>query len=46
MNQRIISKNFLITILCLFAVGSCMNPIQQANSLTIPDNQGAALDIN
>ena len=42
MNQRIISNNFLITILCLFAVGSCMNPIQQANSLSISTSSGVS----
>ena len=42
MNHRIISKNFLITLLCLFALGSCMNPIQQGNSLTISSSSGVS----
>ena len=40
MNQKIIYKNFLITSLCLFALGSCMNPIQQGNMLTIATSSG------
>ena len=40
MNQRLETKNFLITILCLFAIGSCINPIQQNNSLTIATSSG------
>lgn len=40
MNQKIIYKNFLITSLCLFALGSCMNPIQQGNMLIIATSSG------
>ena len=42
MNQKIIYKNFLITSLCLFALGSCMNPIQQGNMLTITTSSGVS----
>jgi len=42
MNQKIIYKNFLITLLCLFALGSCMNPIQQGNVLTITTSSGVS----
>jgi para-nitrobenzyl esterase len=42
MNQKIIYKNFLITSLCLFALGSCMNPIQQGNILTITTSSGVS----
>jgi para-nitrobenzyl esterase len=42
MTQKIIYKNFLITLLCLFALGSCMNPIQQVNMLTIATSSGVS----
>ncbi len=42
MNQKIIYKNFVITLLCLFALGSCMNPIQQGNVLTISTSSGVS----
>ena len=42
MNQKIIYKNFLITPLCLFALGSCMNPIQQENVLTVTTSSGVS----
>ena len=42
MNQKIIYKNSLITLLCLFALGSCMNPIQQGNVLTITTSSGVS----
>ena len=42
MNHRTISKNFLITLLCLFALGSCMNPIQQGNLFTITTSSGVS----
>ena len=42
MNQKIICKNFVITLLCLFALGSCMNPIQQGNMLTISTSSGVS----
>jgi para-nitrobenzyl esterase len=42
MNQKIIYKNFLTTSLCLFALGSCMNPIQQGNILTITTSSGVS----
>jgi len=45
MNQKIIYKNFLITLLCLFALGSCMNPIQQGNVLTITTSSGVSQGI-
>ena len=40
MSQKLTSKNLFITSLCLFALGSCMNPIQQGNSLTISTSSG------
>ena len=42
MNQKIIFKNFLLTSLCLFALGSCMNPIQQGNMLTVTTSSGVS----
>jgi len=42
MNRRLATKNLLINILCLFALGSCMNPIQQSNSLTIATSSGVS----
>jgi len=42
MNQKIIYKNFLITLSFLFALGSCMNPIQQGNVLTINTSSGVS----
>ena len=42
MNQKIINKNLLITLLCLFVLGSCMNPIQQGNALTITTSSGVS----
>ena len=42
MNQKIIYKNFLIISLCLFSLGSCMNPIQQVNMLTITTSSGVS----
>ena len=42
MNQKIIYKNFLITLLCVFALGSCMNPIQKGNVLTITTSSGVS----
>jgi para-nitrobenzyl esterase len=42
MTQKIIYKNSLITLLCLFALGSCMNPIQQGNVLTITTSSGVS----
>ena len=42
MTQKIIYKNSLITLLCLFALGSCMNPIQQGNVLTIATSSGVS----
>ena len=42
MNQKIIYKNFLITLLYVFALGSCMNPIQQGNVLTISTSSGVS----
>jgi len=42
MNRRLSTKNLLINILCLFALGSCMNPIQQSNSLTIATSSGVS----
>ena len=40
MNKRLINKYFLINILCLLAIGSCMNPIQQGISLTVATSSG------
>ncbi len=40
MNQRLVTKNLLINILCLLALGSCMNPIEQNNFLTIATSSG------
>ena len=40
MSQKLTSKNLFITSFCLFALGSCMNPIQQGNSLTISTSSG------
>ena len=42
MNQKRIYKNFFITSLCLFALVSCMNPIQQGNILTITTSSGVS----
>ena len=42
MNQKIIYKNFLITSICVFALGSCMNPIQQGNVLKITTSSGVS----
>tara|TARA_B100000700_G_C15062930_1_gene867152 strand:- start:11699 stop:13543 length:1845 start_codon:yes stop_codon:yes gene_type:complete len=42
MSQKLTSKNLLITSFCLFALGSCMNPIQQGNSLTISTSSGVS----
>ena len=42
MNQKIINKNFLITLLCFFVLGSCMNPIQKGNVLTITTSSGVS----
>ena len=42
MNQKIIYKNFLITLLCLFVLGSCMNPAQQGNVLIITTSSGVS----
>jgi para-nitrobenzyl esterase len=42
MTQKIIYKNSLITLLCLFALGSCMNSIQQGNVLTITTSSGVS----
>ena len=42
MSQKLTSKNLFITSLCLFALGSCMNPIQQGNSLTISTSSGVS----
>ena len=42
MIQKITTKNFLITILYLFALGSCMNPVLQENSLTIATSSGVS----
>ncbi|MDC0440677.1 carboxylesterase family protein [Gammaproteobacteria bacterium] len=40
MNQNLISKNFSKIILSLFALGSCLNPIEQANVLKISTSSG------
>ena len=40
MNQRLATKNFLITIFCLFFTGACVNPVQQGNSLKIATSSG------
>jgi len=42
MNKRLINKYFLINILCLFIIGSCMNPIQQGISLMVATSSGVA----
>jgi para-nitrobenzyl esterase len=42
MNQKIIYKNSLITLFCLFALGSCMNPYSQGNVLTISTSSGVS----
>ena len=42
MSQKLISKNLFITSFCLFALGSCMNPIQKGNSLTISTSSGVS----
>ena len=42
MSQKLTSKNLFITSFCLFALGSCMNPIQQDNSLTISTSSGVS----
>jgi para-nitrobenzyl esterase len=40
MNQNLISKNFSKIILSLFALGSCLNPVEQANVLKISTSSG------
>ena len=40
MNQRLATKNFLITILCFFAIGACVSTVQQGNSLKIATSSG------
>ena len=40
MSQRKTTKNFLITILCFFAIGACVSPVQQGNSLKIATSSG------
>ena len=40
MNQRLATKNFLITILCFFAMGACVSTVQQGNSLKIATSSG------
>ena len=42
MSQKLTSKNLFITSFCLFVLGSCMNPIQQGNSLTISTSSGVS----
>ena len=42
MSQKLTSKNLFITSFCLFALGSCMNPIQQGDSLTISTSSGVS----
>ena len=42
MNQKLTSKNLFLTSFCLFALGSCMNPIQQGNSLKISTSSGVS----
>ena len=42
MSQKLTSKNLFLTSFCLFALGSCMNPIQQGNSLTISTSSGVS----
>jgi para-nitrobenzyl esterase len=45
MNQRKTTKHFLIAAICSITVGSCMNPIQQSNSLTIATSSGVTQGI-
>ena len=45
MNQRKTTKHFLIAAICSIIVGSCMNPIQQSNSLTIATSSGVTQGI-
>jgi len=40
MNKRLTDKYFLINILCLFIIGSCMNTNQQGISLTVATSSG------
>ena len=40
MNQRKITKHLFVTTLCVFLLGSCMNSIQQSDSLTIATSSG------
>ena len=40
MIQRLTNKDLLVCLLCLFAMGSCMNPIQYGDSLTITTSSG------
>ena len=40
MIERLTDKYFLIKLLCLFIIGSCMNPIQQGVSLTVATSSG------
>jgi len=42
MNQKLIPKNLFIVIFSLSILGSCMNPIQQNNSLTIATSSGVS----
>ena len=42
MSQKLTSKNLFITSFCLFTLGSCMNPIQQGNLLTISTSSGVS----
>ena len=42
MNQRLNSKNFLITIFSIFVLWSCMSPIKEENSLTISTSSGVS----
>jgi len=42
MNQRLNSKNLLITIFSIFALWSCVSPIKQENSLTISTSSGVS----
>jgi len=42
MSQKLTSKNLFLTSFCLFALGSCMNPIQQGDSLTISTSSGVS----
>ena len=40
MIQRLTNKDLLVSLLCLFAMGSCMNPIQHGESLTVTTSSG------